>query len=105
MPISDAGKRLVEEVKDFHLSKSVRSTPFSEFGEVLVRWEESGVTGGRPHEKTIWLATVRLVRTDGEDLFLSSDTNGLVSLDLARKVAVAQLPLRDETAGDGGTEE
>ena len=103
--VLDAGKRLVEEVKDLHLSKSVRATPFSEFGEVLVRWEESGATGRGPHEKTIWLATVRLVRTDGKDLFLSHDTNGLASLDLAQKAAaIMQLPLRDESAKAEETE-
>lgn len=102
----DAGKQVVEEVKDFLVTKSVRTAPFSDFRDVLVRWEESGGSGGQGNEKSVWLATVRLVRTDGTDLFLSHDTNGSASLDLARKAAaITELPLRDETAGSGEAEE
>jgi hypothetical protein len=102
----DAGTQLVEEVKDFLVTRSVRVMPFSDFREVLVRWEESNGSGGQRNEKSIWLATVRLVRTDGKDFFLSHDTNGSASLDLGKKAAaIMQLPLRDETARTDETEE
>ncbi len=103
--VLDAGTQSVAEVKDFLVRKSFRTMPFSGFREVLVRWEESGGSGGKANEKTVWLATVRLVRTDGKDLFLSHDTNGLASLDLAQKAAaLANLPLRDETRERGEAE-
>lgn len=96
--VLDAGAESVAEVKDFLLTKSARAMPFSTFREVLVHWEESGGSGGRANEKSVWLATIRLFRTDGTDLFLSHDTNGLASLDLANKAAaITHLPLRDET--------
>lgn len=98
----DAGTQLVEEVKDFLVTQHARTAPFSDFREVLVRWEESGGSEKKANDVSIWLATVRLVRADGKDLFLSHDTNGLASLDLARKAAaILQLPVRDETPGDG----
>ncbi|MFI5181535.1 MAG: hypothetical protein ACHQPI_09110 [Thermoanaerobaculia bacterium] len=96
--VLDATTRTVQEVKDFRLMKRAHQTPFSEFREVLVRWEESGGSGSGPREKSIWLATVHLVRRSGTSLFLSHDPSVAVALHLARKAsALAELPLRDET--------
>ncbi len=94
----DAGTQTVEEVKDFLLTKSAKRTPFSAFREVLVRWEESGGSGSASHGRSIWLATVHLVRKNETSLFLSHDPSVAVALDLGRKAAaVTNLPLRDET--------
>lgn len=101
----DAGTQTVEEVKDFLLTKRVHSTPISDFSDVLVRWEESGGSGSASREKSIWLATVHLVRKSGTSLFLSHDPSVAVALDLARKAAaIANLPLRDETPKTEETE-
>ncbi len=103
--VLDTGMRTVEEVKDFHLARRARSTPLSEIREVLVRWEECGSRGGKEGDRSSCLATVRLVKADGEGLFLSHDASAVVSLDLAQKAAaLANLPLRDETR-EGGEEE
>jgi hypothetical protein len=101
----DAGAQSALEVKDFFLTKSAKATPFSDFRDVLVRWEESGGSGDKGAEKNVWLATVRLVKADGTDLFLTHDGSVAVALDLARKAStLANLPLRDETPRTEETE-